>query len=240
MFGGLHSVSVRIVAVAVVAVVAVAVALVAAPQALNFSLIQSHQRPAMELLEPPPFVRHRLTVHDYHRMAQAEVLAPGARVELIEGEVIDMAPMGTRHRAAVMRLSQLLHDAVGHAAHVSTQLPLRLDAHSEPEPDLALLKPRDDFYADTLPSGADTWLVIEVSDTTLAYDTRIKAPLYARGGVPELWVLDLAGHQLHRYARPMGGAGPGYGEHTVLDKTSPLTLALPGLPGRTIDLSDLL
>ncbi len=188
----------------------------------------------MEVLEPPLFVRHRLSVDDYHRMAQAAVLAPDARVELINGEVIDMAPMGTRHRAAVMRMSQLLHDAVGHAAHVSTQLPLRLDAHSEPEPDVALLRPRSDFYAHALPNGADTLLVIEVSDTTLTYDTRIKAPLYSRASVPEVWVLDLTANVLRRYAQPQGDT---FADVTVLAKAALHNLALPGLPGKSIDLS---
>ena len=209
--------------------------LIVARQAVDLGLHTRHlTRSAMEVLEPPPFVRHRLSVDDYHRMARAEVLAPDAQVELIDGEVIDMAPMGTRHRAAVMRLSQLLHDAVGHAAHVSTQLPLRLDGHSEPEPDVALLQPRSDFYAHALPTGADTLLVVEVSDTTLIYDTRIKVPLYARAGVPEVWVLDLSANLLRRYAQAQGD---GFADVTVLDKATLQTMALPGLQGKSVDLS---
>ncbi len=189
----------------------------------------------MEVLDEPRFVRHRLSVDDYHCMAKSGVLAPGARVELIEGEVIDMAPMGTQHRAAVMRLSQLLHEAVGHAALVSTQLPLRLGDMGEPEPDLALLRPRDDYYAAALPTGHDSFLVIEVADTTLAYDVRIKAPMYARHGVPELWVLDLNGGLLRRFSAALDGV---YTDVTALPK--PGVQDLPGLPGCCIDLSAVL
>lgn len=189
----------------------------------------------MEVLDEPRFVRHRLSVADYGRLAEAGVLAPDARVELIEGEVIDMAPMGTRHRAAVMRMSQLLHEIVGHGAQVSTQLPLRLGDSSQPEPDLALLKPRDDFYASALPTGHDSFLVIEIADTTLAYDVRIKAPLYARHGVPELWVLDLSGGLLRRFRAPHDGA---YTDVAALQR--PGVQPLPGLPGCSVDLSALL
>ena len=189
----------------------------------------------MELLEEPLITRHRLTVEDYDRMAETGVLAPGARVELIDGEVIDMAPMGTGHHSMVMRLSHLLHDAVGNHATVMTQLPLRLDRHSEPEPDLALLKPREDFYAGALPTGADTLLVVEISDSTLAYDVRIKAPLYARNGVPELWIVDLPGHALRCFRSPRGDT---WTDIRII--TEPGVVPLPGLPGVTLDLSGLL
>ncbi len=188
----------------------------------------------MEVLEEPRILRHRITVDDYYRMAEVGVLAPDARVELIEGEVIDMAPMGTRHRYVVMSLTRLLLRAVGDGALVSAQLPLRLGDHSEPEPDLALLKPRDDGYATRMPGGEDTLLVIEVSDTTLAYDVRIKAPLYARHGVPELWVIDLSGGLLRRYSAPEGDA---WGEASATP--NPGRVALPGLAGIEVDLAGL-
>jgi Uma2 family endonuclease len=186
----------------------------------------------MDVLDEPLFVRHRLSVDDYHRMGDIGVLAADARVELLNGEVIDMAPMGQRHHSTVLRLSQRLQFAVGGRALVSTQLPVRLDAHSEPEPDLALLCARQDFYASALPSAADTLLVIEVSDATLAYDVRIKVPLYARHGVPECWVLDLPGGLLRRFAAPEGDA---YTDTSVIER--PASMALPGLPGCTLDLS---
>lgn len=189
---------------------------------------------AMEVLEEPRILRHRITVDDYYRMAEVGVLAPDARVELIDGEVIDMAPMGTRHRYVVMSLTRLLLRAVGDAALVSAQLPLRLGDQSEPEPDLALLKSRADGYATVMPGGKDTLLVIEVSDTTLAYDVRIKAPLYARHGVPELWVVDLAGGLLRRFGAPEGDA---WGDASAT--ANPGRVALPGLPGIAVDLAGL-
>ena len=186
----------------------------------------------MEMLEEPRITRHRLTVDDYHRMAQTGVLAHDARVELIDGEIIEMAPMGTRHHSTILRLSQMLHTAVGERATVMTQLPMRLDRRNEPEPDLALLKPRADFYASAHPCGADSLLVIEVSDTTLGYDVRIKAPLYARHGVPEYWVFDLPGQQLRLFSQAAGG---NWGDVQVIVK--PGRIALPGLGGVEIDLS---
>jgi len=191
--------------------------------------------PAMDVLEAleiPQLKRHRLTVENYHRMAETGVLSDDARVELVNGEIINMAPMGSKHHSAVLRLSSLLNQAVGAAAMVSTQLPIRLDEHNEPEPDLALLKFRPDFYAQALPTGADTLLVIEVSDTTLAYDVRIKAPLYARHGVPEMWVLDLANGLLHRFTAPRDGV---YTDVSALK--GPGVVDLPGLPGCGVDLS---
>lgn len=187
-----------------------------------------------QVLEEPHILRHRLTVEDYYRMAEVGVLEADARVELIEGEVIDMAPTGTKHYAAVMRLDHLIKAAVQGRALVAVQAPLRLNRYSQPEPDLAVLKPRDDFYAAALPTGADTLLVIEVSDTTLAYDVRIKAPLYARHGVAELWVIDLAGGLLRRFCDPQGDS---FGDVSATER--PGRIALPGLIDTHIDLSGL-
>ena len=149
----------------------------------------------MDELEEPRVARHKLTVEEYYRMAEVGVLAHDARVELIEGEVIDMAPIGSKHYSAVARLHRMLQLAWADKAMVVAQSPLRLSKRSEPEPDIVVLKPRDDFYASALPTGPDSLLVVEVSDTTLAYDVRIKAPLYARHGVPEYWVFDLSGQR---------------------------------------------
>jgi Uma2 family endonuclease len=160
----------------------------------------------MGLIEQPALLqRHRLTVDEYHRMADAGVLAPDARVELIEGEVVDMAPMRSRHASVVGRLNALLSAvAAGHAL-VWCQLPLRLGTTSEPEPDLMLLKPRDDFYAAAHPGAADVLLLVEVSDSTARYDREVKVPLYARHGVPEVWVVDLDDRVLRVYRSPAAG-----------------------------------
>lgn len=189
---------------------------------------------SMNVLDEPRITRHRLTVEQYHRMGEAGVFAPGARVELIDGEVIDMAPIGTRHWSVVNRLNRLLVQATGELAVVSVQASIRLDRQSEPEPDLAVLRPRDDFYASALPTGHDAFLVIEVADSSLAYDLRLKGRLYALHGVPAYWVVDLAAGLLHTFAVPQGEA------YSVIDATAtPGTLALPGLVDVSIDLSEL-
>lgn len=189
----------------------------------------------MDVLEEPRIQRHLLTVEQYHLMGEAGVLAPDARVELIEGEVIEMAPMGSRHFSAVARLNQLLVAALGKRAILGSQLPLRLGTRSEPEPDLCVLKARDDFYASALPTAADALLVIEVSDTTLAYDVRIKTRLYARHGVPVVWVFDLNAPMLRVFAEPRDD------EYTAVQEISrPGVTSIPGLGGVTVDLAGVL
>jgi len=150
--------------------------------------------------------RHRLTVHDYYRMAEVGILRPDARVELIEGEIIDMAPNGSRHAGTINHLARILHASVSELAVVQIQNPVSLNEHSEPKPDVALLRPRADFYKSAHPRPADVLLIIEVADTSLRYDREIKVPLYARYGIPELWVIDLNGRNLTRYRDPREGA----------------------------------
>ena len=140
---------------------------------------------------------YRFTVKDYHRMAEAEIFDPEDRVELIDGEVVEMSPMGSRHAACVSRLSHLLMPQAGERMIVRSQLPIQVGDFSEPEPDIALLRWRDDFYADHHPMPADVHLVIEVADTSLRHDLVRKAPLYIAGGVPEVWVLDLVAEVVH-------------------------------------------
>lgn len=178
----------------------------------------------MELLDVVPLQRHRLSVEAYHRMAETGVLPRNARVELIEGEVLDMATVGTRHYAMVSRLTRLIVQAVGNRAVVAPQLPIVLDNFSEPETDLAVLLPRDDFYASKLPTGRDALLVIEVADSSIDYDLRVKAPLYARHGVPEYWVVDLNARAL-RFFRACDGER--YTDITATE--TPRRLALPGV-----------
>lgn len=136
--------------------------------------------------------RRTWTVDDYHRMGEAGVLGEDDRVELIEGEIIEMSPIRTRHARAVNVLAHLLHQQVGERAIVSVQNPIRLSERSEPQPDLALLRWRDDFYP-VLPSADDVHLVIEVADSSLAFDRSVKLPLYAAGGITEAWLVDLVG-----------------------------------------------
>jgi Uma2 family endonuclease len=190
----------------------------------------------MGLIEPPELLRrHRLTVDEYHRMAEAGVLAPDARVELIDGEVVDMAPIGSRHGSAVKRLNQLLMDAVGKAAIVAVQDPVRLGDRSEPQPDLMLLAPRDDFYEAAHPVAADVLLLVEVSDSTARYDSVVKLALYARHGIREVWIVDLDNRVLRVCRQPVGDAYAEVSETSMPGLLSPLLL-----PGMSIDASRLL
>jgi Uma2 family endonuclease len=138
-------------------------------------------------------------------MGEAGILHEDDRVELIEGQIVEMAAIGTRHFACVNGLTRLLVRGVGDAAIVSVQNPVGLDEYTEPQPDLTVLRVRD--YRESLPTPEDVLLLIEVSDTTLAYDRGVKLPLYARAGIPEVWIVDLAGEVIERHIDP---AGDGY------------------------------
>lgn len=149
--------------------------------------------------------RHFFTVAEYERMGEAGIFPEGERVELIEGEIVEMSPIGERHAACVGRLAQFLILLFQRQAIVWIQNPIRLNDYSEPQPDVALLKPRPDFYAQALPTPEDVLLVIEVSDSTLEYDRQIKAPMYARAGVAEVWIVNLADELIETYADATGG-----------------------------------
>jgi Uma2 family endonuclease len=154
----------------------------------------------------PTFTLHKFTVEKYRRMGEAGIFPPDARVELIEGEVVKMSPLGKRHAACVARLNRTLTLSLQQVALVWTQNPIDLNEYSEPQPDLALLKPRDDFYERAHPKPEDIPIIIEVSDSTLEYDRRVKVPLYARAGIPEVWIVNLADERVEMFADPSGGA----------------------------------
>ncbi len=147
-------------------------------------------------------VRRRFTVHDYHRMGEAGILHEDDRVELIEGEIVEMDAIGTRHLTCVNGLTRLLVRGVGDTAIVSVQNPVRLDEHTEPQPDLTVLRVRD--YRESLPMPGDVLLLIEVSDTTLSYDRGAKLPLYAQADIREVWIVDLVGEVIERNTDPAG------------------------------------
>jgi len=154
-------------------------------------------------------LRRGFTVEEYHRMAQAGILTEDDRVELIEGEIITMTPIGSRHAACVDRLTRLLSAHAGREAIVRVQNPIRLGERSEPQPDLALLRFRSDFYASRHPGPEDVLLVVEVAETSADVDREVKLPLYARSGIAEAWLVDLAGGQIEVERRP---TPRGYGE----------------------------
>jgi Uma2 family endonuclease len=148
--------------------------------------------------------RRRFTAEEYHKMAEAGILHEDDRVELIEGEIVDMAPIGSRHATCVRELVWLLSKQLGDELRLDVQNPLWLSKYGEPQPDLAVIQARD--YAGALPTPTDVLLLIEVSDTTLRYDREIKLPLYARSGIPEVWIMDLAGEAMERHTSPSGSS----------------------------------
>ena len=178
--------------------------------------------------------RHRLTVADYHRMGEVGILEPDARVELIDGEIIDMPPMGFRHSGTVDKLTRLLVTACGEAAIVRVQSSIRLSNYSEPQPDVALLRPRDDFYTTSPAAPANVLLVIEVAASSQRYDRVVKLPLYARHGIAEVWLMDLEAGRVLRHRQPQGGK---YLATDQPDLGSPLEIA--ALPETRLDLSTL-
>jgi Uma2 family endonuclease len=150
--------------------------------------------------------RHYFTVAEFERMGEAGIFTKDSRLELIEGEIVEMSPIGSRHAACVKFLSRFLNAAVGDKALISTQDPIQLDDYSEPQPDVALLRLRDDFYQHAHPTPADVLLIIEVADTTVEYDRLVKVPLYAKAGIKEVWLVNLPGEQIEIYAEPASGA----------------------------------
>jgi Uma2 family endonuclease len=168
-------------------------------------------------------------------MAEVGILKEDERVELIDGEVVYMSPIGTRHAACVKRLIALLTEQVGRSAIVGAQDPVQLSEYLEPQPDISLLKYRDDYYAEQAPAAEDILLLIEVADTSLTYDRDLKVPLYASGGVPEVWVVDLTADAVLVRRNPQDGA---YTEARTARRGDALTL--PGIDGAAIKVEDIL
>jgi Uma2 family endonuclease len=182
-----------------------------------------------------PIRRHRLTVEEYYRMGEVGILPADARVELVDGEIIDLPPIGSRHAGTIDQLTHLLTKTVGDEAIVRVQSPIRLDEYSEPEPDVTLLRPSADFYKSSHPFAGDVLLLIEVAERTLRYDLEVKVPLYARHGIPEVWVVDLEHGRLARYRDPREG------EYTEVDQPDLRTpLEVPSPQGHRVDVEGLL
>ena len=178
--------------------------------------------------------RRQITVDEYYRMGEVGLIGPDERVELIEGEIIDMAPIGSDHASFVIQLTNLLVKAVQDKAIVSVQNPVRLSNRSEPEPDFAILRPRADFYRKQLPTAADALLIVEVSNTSERYDREIKLPLYAAHSVPEVWVISIEQQSLTVYRTPTGDR---YQHEQTTDAPGRVTLF--ALPDVSVDLRTL-
>ena len=146
--------------------------------------------------------RRRFTVEEYHQMGEAGILGEDDRVELIEGEIVQMTAIGRRHAACVAELTRLLVPAVGDRALLWPQNPVRLSRDTEPQPDIVLLRPRADRYVDSEAGPEDVLLLIEVADTSQRYDRMVKLRLYARAGIREYWIVDLQGEAIEVYRQP--------------------------------------
>ena len=138
-------------------------------------------------------------------MAEVSILDPDERVELINGEIIQMSPIGNRHLGVVSRITAFLVPRLLGTYNVHTQSPVKIGQYSEPEPDLMVTPHRDDFYASAGVYPENVLLLIEVADTTLKKDIQIKVPLYAQAAIPEIWIIDLKDDVIHQYTNLQEG-----------------------------------
>ncbi len=175
------------------------------------------------------------TVEEYHRMGEAGVFAPGERVELLDGEIIAVAPMGHRHAAAIERVNRLLLVRLGEDVSVRPQLPVQLSPISEPSPDFALARRRADGYVETGVSAPDVFALLEVSESSLGFDRRKKFHAYARAGVPEYWIVNLVDAIVEIYRAP---SDLGYAASAVSGRGASVTFL--AFPGEAIAVDDLL
>jgi Uma2 family endonuclease len=179
--------------------------------------------------------RRRFTLEEYYRMAEVGILGPEDRVELIEGEIIQMRPIGPRHATCVNALNRRLLQAVGDRAVLSPQNPVQLIPDSEPQPDVVLLRPPEGQYWEHRAEPADAMLVVEVAETSYRYDRHVKLRLYARAGVPEVWIVDLAHAVVDVFREPHA---TGYASEHRVERGG--TIAPAALPDATIVVTEIL
>lgn len=178
---------------------------------------------------------HRFSVDDYERMIEAGLFTEAGRIELIDGEIVEMTPIGLRHEAVTDRLTRLFTDALGHRAIVKIQGSVVINDRSQPQPDVSILAARDDFYATRRPRPDDIELLVEVSDSSLTYDRNVKMPRYATAGVREAWVVDLVSDAVYVSSDP----GPG-GYATVWTARRGDTVAPASWPDAVLPVDDIL
>jgi len=179
-------------------------------------------------------LRRKFTVQQYHKMVESGILTENDRVELIRGEIIEMSPIGTKNAACVNRLVNLLVQLLGKLVIVAAQNPVALNDNSEPQPDVALLKPRDDFYENAHPQPEDIFLLIEVADTTVIYDREEKIPLYAQANITEVWLVDINAQVVEVYQQPTSA-----GYQHMQQFTSGQTLSISGFTDINITVNEI-
>lgn len=181
----------------------------------------------VDVLSRHPVPRHRLTVREYHRLGDAGILGEDNRVELFEGQLVDMSPIGPRHALAVDALNEHLVRAVAGRAAVRVQNPIELDGGSESQPDIALVRRPWGGYPTAHPGPVDVLLLIEVADTSLEIDRGAKLELYARAAIPEFWLVDLTADRVLVHRDPNGD---GYAAVITVERSGALDIkALPGV-----------
>lgn len=164
----------------------------------------------------------RLSVQDYHRMAEAGIFRPEERVELLAGQVVQMAAKGVAHEAAITRTEKALRHQLGDRVLLRLQSPVQLDNYSEPEPDIAVVFPDPADYETHHPTPSEIFWLIEVADSSFRYDCEVKAPAYGKSGIAEYWVLDVNQRQLHIYRSPTAEGYQSLGILGAGDQVSPL------------------
>jgi Uma2 family endonuclease len=179
--------------------------------------------------------KHRFNVKEYYRMAETGVLRPDARVELLNGEIIDMSPIGPFHGGVTNYLVEIFTAASKRRWMTSVQNPVRLDDHSEPQPDLVLLKPSSDFYRKRHPLPEEVYLLVEVSESSLETDREEKVPAYGRAGIAEVWIVNLVEQAVEIFREPHF---TGYGAKTILRAGN--QAAPQAFPDVTLDVAELL
>ena len=179
--------------------------------------------------------KHRFKVSEYYRMGETGVLRPDARVELLDGEIIDMSPIGPFHGGVTNHLSQIFTTTAKGRWIVTAGTPVHLDEYSEPQPDIMLVKPEADFYGRRHPEPSDVYLLIEVADSSLERDVEEKLPIYARSGIPEVWVVNLNDVTIEIYRQP------DFTSYASKSVVTPGEFANPqAYPDVSIDVGDLL
>ncbi|WP_202219990.1 Uma2 family endonuclease [Okeania sp. KiyG1] len=153
-----------------------------------------------------PLLKRQFNVKEYNKMPEVGILKEDERVELIRGEILKMSPVGRHHAACVNRLTRLFSQRLGDRVLVSVQNPIELGDYSEPEPDIALLELKADFYESGHPQSQDLFLIVEVADSTIKFDREVKVPLYAENNVIEVWLVDINKEYLEVYRQPIGGS----------------------------------
>jgi len=179
--------------------------------------------------------KHRFTVGQYYQIAEIGILGIEQRTELIDGEIIEMSPIGVKHAGSINRLNRVFANLVGDNAIISIQNSIQLNNYSEPQPDLAILRWREDYYTESLPIISEILLLIEVSDSTLKYDREVKSLLYAKAGIPELWIANLETQVFEVYRQP---SETGYQEVQTYGKGEVISLQM--LTDITIAVDDIM